>query len=461
MIAVRVLGTKRSPTFNPFRCGLHMSSSASVTHTPALIAMTRYFEGSRDKPTLFVGEGDFGFSKCILTNLPDSAPIVCSTWDTAEKLRDSFLNASANVQGILDNGGDVHYQVDATKLEQFYPPGAFSKICWMFPHVPGKQNIKRNRLLLQSFFNSARKVLADDGIIILALAEAQSGCSNLASNQDWLHSWQLTAQAAEAGVLLVSKEEFDVETLEMYGYSPQGHRGSGGTFPTRRAEIFQLQDPRVRDIEAIQAPIYVHEVHLLSSKMHVAGDLVADATLAVEDILKQHGHAPALWSVLLVDFYVEPKSQLISHTLQIAYGSRYHAIGRTKADAMRAIIEVELPTKLNLKIRLEKTGGKVSKAHSDVIATALWKITHADQNLDVVDNSSALHLNQALRELEPGYVSNKALARAEENAAFTKEYHDKSFGEESESIRRIARKLWRRRVGVLVSEAGPGATKSP
>jgi hypothetical protein len=54
-----------------------------------------------------------------------------------------------------------------------------------------------------------------------------------------------------------------------------------------------------------------------------------------ERILKSHGHTDALWSVNLVDVYVCPRTNKISHTFQIAYCSETAAVGRTVADSLR------------------------------------------------------------------------------------------------------------------------------
>jgi len=56
--------------------------------------------------------------------------------------------------------------------------------------VPGKANIKRNRLLLNNFFHSAKDVINNDGKIIVSLVGGQSGTS--ASNtEEWNRSFKL------------------------------------------------------------------------------------------------------------------------------------------------------------------------------------------------------------------------------------------------------------------------------
>jgi len=344
------------------------------------------------------------------------------------------------------------YEVDATKLaESFADSKKFDRVVWLFPHVPGKQNIKRNRLLLQNFFASAAQVLSPGGAVVLALAEGQSGFTDLQSNQDWLHSWKLSAAAGEAGLLVTCRRVFDVEGLSEHGYSPAGHRGSGGSFPTRRAELFLLERPGADGdgARAIQAPVFVFEIHLLGAQMQDAQKLEADCRRSVNDLLGAHALPQALWSVNMVDLYIEPKTRQVSHTLQIAIASTVHAVGRTAADDMRALIERELPARLGLELRQEKAGGSVSKPHCWPIALALQK---GGAPPAAPSNCDAEQLNQALRALEPG--SNPALANAESNAVFTQAHHDETWGAQAEEIRAVARRLWRQRVGVLIHAVG-------
>ena len=428
------------------RPGFTARFCSSVDSSTEAVALVRSYIRGR---ALFVGEGDLGFSSFVCRALPE-VQCTSSTWDTPSRLESSFGNASSNVESIVERGGRVLYEVDATKLEEKFADERFETVVWMFPHVPGKQNIKRNRLLINDFFSSAKSVLAPGGHVVLALAEGQSGFSNLTSNQDWLHSWKLSAASSEAGLLVTSHQNLSLEVLTTEGYSPKGHRGHGGWFPTRRAEIFRLEIPSNEDL-AVQAPVFVHEVHLLAADMRESAPLEAAVAEAVRALLSEQDLPPALWSAHMVDVYVDKSSGLVSHTLQIAYCSTTHAVGRSKADEMRSVVEGLLPLRVGMHLRVEKAGGKVSKAHCWPIALALKE--GSDQGATTELTASAV--SAALRELEPQQQKNPAALRAEKNGNLVKQAQDELWGKErADEIRREARRLWQRRVGVLIHDVG-------
>ena len=142
-----------------------------------------------DKKVLVVGDGDLSFS-LSLCQYGKCKELIATTWDDEARLFKSFNDAQDNVNNILKNGGKVNYGIDATKLPDYYKPNSFDIVIWNFPHVPGKANIKRNRILLNNFFNSAKDVINDDGKIIVSLVGGQSGTS--ASNtEEWNRSFKL------------------------------------------------------------------------------------------------------------------------------------------------------------------------------------------------------------------------------------------------------------------------------
>jgi Domain of unknown function (DUF2431). len=54
-----------------------------------------------------------------------------------------------NIQRIRQNGHDLMFEVDATKLQDSLGSDVMlDRIQWNFPHWRGKNNHKRNRLVL-------------------------------------------------------------------------------------------------------------------------------------------------------------------------------------------------------------------------------------------------------------------------------------------------------------------------
>jgi len=429
---------------------------------------------------LLVGEGDFGFSKTLANSYATIkyASLTSSVWDDEKHLFASFLNAQQNVEYIKNQPcSEVLFGIDATKLETHFPPtasssvgggrGRFDTICWLFPHIAGKQNIKHNRQLLLDFFSSASQL--QPSCIKIALATGQSG-TKAASTEEWLHSWKLVDACAEAGLVLSSASKFDVKALEGLGYAPQGHRGWGGGFRTgNESEMFTLAvAPYVRGtmstkIVAHQAPCYVHEVHLLHQVLVEDPSLFEKkAHVAIEKIIFDGScdNSP-LWAVHLVDVYIDPKTKLISHTLQIALCSTTSALGRTKADLLRQDIEQRLPALLGMDLRMEKAGGKVSQAHSWGVALMLktrgeLAYTNAasspSSSSTSTSTSSTNQLNAALRILEDS--SNNTDSSSSSSSSIDTNGEGGADDAQLREIKLLARSLWKRRVGVLIKQFG-------
>ena len=123
------------------------------------------------------------------------------------------------------------------------------------------------------------------------------------------------------------------------GYEPSGRRGIGYSFEISEdmPEIYTLSLPVRGGNPAVEAPVYVHEVHLLfeavSSDLH---ELESACRSAVHSIC---GSSEAVWSVALVDLYRCPQTKQISHVIQIAYCSTQAAISRGLADSFREAVE--------------------------------------------------------------------------------------------------------------------------
>jgi hypothetical protein len=322
------------------------------------VSLSNVFQFPAAEKALVCGDGDFSFARALVEKGVYES-VCATTLDTPERLVKSFPKAAENVAAILQcerSRGSIQYEVDATKLPY---QNEFDAVIWNFPHVPGKANIRYNRILLEKFFTSAAQVIRPEGQIFCSLVEGQSGVG-CASNEEWDVSWKLPHQVAEAGLLLTGKSAFDVSAFP--GYEVQGKRGHGGGFRLGDAQMFTAMRPNAgmsiseqgnsgggTPRNAIHAPIYTHEVHMYADEKTIDWAAferrVSDAASAR---CKAHGYEHCLWSVHLVDVYVCPNEKRVSYAVQLAYCSLSTALGRTRADRIRTIMEEELPAVLML-----------------------------------------------------------------------------------------------------------------
>lgn len=443
---------------SPISSHLRMLSSS---HLPGL------FEGKR---VLTVGEGDLGFS-AALARQGVCTSLTASTWDTKAKLFQAYENAERNV-GIITNtpSSNVVYEQDATQLKLDGSP--YDVVLWNFPHVPGKANNKWNRVLLDNYFAAAKSVLSEDGKCIVTLCPDQSGW-HARTHRQWLHSWKLAHAAAENGFVVSSMQPFDVDDPAFRDgmYYPMGHRGSGGRFSAfqGRADLFILQQAQP-GISGLQAPLYAHEIHVNAreianiewleeeTRKSIAGICSKDGDL--RDILR--GSDP-LWSVHVVDIYMCPRTGLVSHALEISYCSTSCAVGREAADKIRKEVELQLPHHLNMArrehvvdagkerehaeegewytLRREKIGGRVSQPY-------FWQVAQVKAGMT---NTSHGQLSVALSEVEKqGQAEPTLWLLSDDNLG--KSGSCGGGDPDVELIRAMARKLWRRRLGVLIRD---------
>lgn|SRR6266404_2153153 len=109
------------------------------THSPR--RSTIPFKSS-DK-ILLIGEGNFSFSLALLQHPPPPldhllpAHITATTYDTEDECYIKYSEAQEYVRVLRENGVQVLFSVDATKLEKTsaLKGKTFDRIVWNFPHA--------------------------------------------------------------------------------------------------------------------------------------------------------------------------------------------------------------------------------------------------------------------------------------------------------------------------------------
>lgn len=439
-----------------------------------------YLNLLHNKRVLIIGDGDFSFSRAI-AEYNVCKVLHTSTLETPENLRQFYPSSSFAIRKIHQQGGRVLFRVDAcsikTTVSSELNDGTeplYDVVLWNFPHVPGKQNIRYNRELLVLFLQSAPSVLSDDGCVLVTLVGGQSGfvspSENTVTNESWNQSWKLMEQVGKAGLLITEQGPFAWQTLPHY--QPLGRLGNRGWFDAKDAEYFRIQKPG-RGRQALQAPLFSHEVHLwlrhdqlatidldhfeTSAKQHIEDLLQQTMTALQPDVMIADKEA-FLQSLDVVDVYRGPKDPAYDGSpadavvvLQWTMTAQRRPWDRDIADRCRVIVEEQLPHRLSTVSRSSRVGTRVSQALPWYVTQELQALHRPDTTAHAVDQSDAsanspyaskILLRRQQLDIASAFLRNESQRYQPSLTATTTD--------ETSKLDMAPYGLWQRRVGILL-----------
>uniref|UniRef100_A0A3B5LHZ1 FDX-ACB domain-containing protein n=1 Tax=Xiphophorus couchianus TaxID=32473 RepID=A0A3B5LHZ1_9TELE len=200
---------------------------------------------SPSRSILLVGEGNFSFSSSVCKLDSESGSNITATCLQHQEEALRHDGAAANIQTIEDSGGSVLFEVDCTKLGEcaFLKGHVFDRVVFNFPHCGRKSGVKKNRELLKNFFLSCVEVLAEDGEVHVSLCNGQGGTPADQPKREWHNSWQVSAMAAEAHLILSAVRHFESDNLP--SYKSTGYRSQDKGFHVGKAllHVFSRSAP--------------------------------------------------------------------------------------------------------------------------------------------------------------------------------------------------------------------------
>lgn len=124
------------------------------------------------RQVLICGDGDLSFSLSLAKVLKhdehkEETRLIATSYDSKETLLQVYPGTAERIQELMDLGVEVRYEIDATKIHEYFPNGEiFDRIIWNFPCTSisdgqDGQNaeMEHNKSLVREFTHSAASLL--------------------------------------------------------------------------------------------------------------------------------------------------------------------------------------------------------------------------------------------------------------------------------------------------------------
>ena len=294
------------------------------------------------KKILFVGEGNFSFSRILCESENYENQKIFSTCYEPEPISDT---AQDNIEALKAKGIEIRLGFDATKMD-VCDIGRFDLVVFMFPHIGGKMKIHKNRHLLKSFGLSAAQVLEDNGKVIVTLCDGQGGTSYDQTHRTEADTWQILKMMSFADLALTSAGKFQIEDFE--GYHSYGYRSLDKPFHTQNGTIHVFQKfPDISEpsgsSKILEPPVYNNDI----SFWYIENDF--DFQTFTEAISKASDKS--VIEVKKIDQYHCVKSNRTSMTFRLKYCNWSHIIDPEDVMVLHYKIGEHISKTLSVKIR--------------------------------------------------------------------------------------------------------------
>eukprot|EP00128_Syssomonas_multiformis_P017603 Colp12_sorted_trinity150504_noHs@32501 len=131
-----------------------------------------------DKRILLVGEGNFSFAHSLVELLGTGANVVATGFDSEKIMAEKYDDAAEHIEAVIEAGGEVLHQVDATKLATTKKLDTYDTVVFNFPHTGSGikdqlRNIHQNQEMIVKFLTNAAAILNPGGEIHLTVKRGE------------------------------------------------------------------------------------------------------------------------------------------------------------------------------------------------------------------------------------------------------------------------------------------------